>query len=71
MLQIDTYTFLFINKGSRWTFQASRMSGHLGDWRVILPDQMQARTYKIKVLLLEVNIDEKQRVKEVSHPVRK
>ena len=42
------------------------MSGHLGDWRVILPDQMQARTYKIKVLLLEVNIDEKQRVKEVS-----
>ena len=33
-------SFLFLSKGSRWTFQATRMNGQVGSY-VIKPDQMQ------------------------------
>ena len=52
-VNVSMILYLFI-KGSRWTFQASRMNGHLGDWRVILPDQMQVANAILVIFLVKI-----------------
>ncbi|XP_021917359.1 peptide transporter family 1 isoform X3 [Zootermopsis nevadensis] len=39
-LPLPFFWALFDQQGSRWTFQATRMNGELGDW-TLKPDQMQ------------------------------